>query len=157
MSRRRIISRPTIRRFSAWRRLAARSLRRSAGRVDLALGDSEFNRQELETLGFNPTGVFPIAVDTARITQRVERPSVDAIADDRLVNFLFVGRIAPNKKIEDHIKLAEVYKRYIDAYYRFIFVGRCDVVPSYYATVRALDGRVPHAARSLRLHRSGAG
>jgi hypothetical protein len=25
-----------------------------------------------------------------------------------LVNFLFVGRIAPNKKIEDHIKLAEL-------------------------------------------------
>ena len=118
--------------------LGRQELATLAGRVDLALGDSEFNRQELETLGFNPTGVFPIAVDTARITQRVERPTVDAIADDRLVNFLFVGRIAPNKKIEDHIKLAEVYKRYIDAYYRFIFVGRCDVVPSYYATVRAL-------------------
>jgi L-malate glycosyltransferase len=60
------------------------------------------------------------------------------MADDRLVNFLFVGRIAPNKKIEDHIKLAEAYKRYVDAYYRFIFVGRCDVVPRYYATIRAL-------------------
>jgi glycosyltransferase involved in cell wall biosynthesis len=31
-----------------------------------------------------------------------------------------------------------VYKRYIDAYYRFIFVGRYDVVPRYYATIRAL-------------------
>ena len=41
------------------------------GRVDLALGDSEYNRQELEALGFAPTGVFPIAVDTARITQPV--------------------------------------------------------------------------------------
>jgi len=68
-------------------------------------------RRELETLGFDPTGVFPIAVDTARVTQQVERPSVEAMTDDRLVNFLFVGRIAPNKKIEDHIKLAEVYKR----------------------------------------------
>jgi len=54
------------------------------------------------------------------------------------VNFLFVGRIAPNKKIEDHIKLAEVYKRYVDAYYRFIFVGRFDVVPRYYSMIRAL-------------------
>jgi hypothetical protein len=34
-----------------------------AGRVDLALGDSEYNRQELERIGFRPTGVFPIAVD----------------------------------------------------------------------------------------------
>src|SRR5438552_1282827 len=108
------------------------------GRVDLALGDSEFNRKELDTLGFHRTGVFPIAVDTTRITQPVARPALAAMLDDGLVNFLFVGRIAPNKKIEDHIKLAEVYKRYVDAYYRFIFVGRYDVVPRYYATIRAL-------------------
>jgi glycosyltransferase involved in cell wall biosynthesis len=109
-----------------------------AGRVDLALGVSEFNRRELEALGFAPTGVFPIAVDTDRITRRVELPALEALLDDSLVNFLFVGRIAPNKMIEDHIKLAEAYKRYVDAAYRFIFVGRCDVVPRYYATIRAL-------------------
>jgi len=108
------------------------------GRVDLALGDSEYNRKELESLGFQPTGVFPIAVDTDRITQPVSRPALEAILDDGLVNFLFVGRIAPNKKIEDHIRLAEYYKRYVDAYYRFIFVGRFDVVPRYYAMIRAL-------------------
>jgi L-malate glycosyltransferase len=109
-----------------------------AERVDLALGDSEYNRRELESLGFGPTGVFPIAVDTARITRRAERPALDRLLDDELVNFLFVGRIAPNKKIEDLIKLAEVYKRYVDAYYRFIFVGRLDVVPRYYSMIRAL-------------------
>jgi len=109
-----------------------------AGRTDLALGDSEYNRAELESLGFDRTGVFPIAVDTARITRHSERPAIDRMLDDELVNFLFVGRIAPNKKIEDVIKLAEVYKRYVDAYYRFIFVGRFDVVPRYYAMIRAL-------------------
>jgi L-malate glycosyltransferase len=108
------------------------------GRVDLALGDSEYNRKELETLGFDRTGVFPIAVDTARVTQTVERPALEKILDDGLVNFLFVGRIAPNKKIEDHLRLAEEYKRYVDAYYRFIFVGRYDVVPRYYTAIRAL-------------------
>ena len=108
------------------------------GRVDLALGDSEYNRKELESLGFRPTGVFPIAVDTKRVTQHVSRPALEALLDDELVNFLFVGRIAPNKKIEDHIRLAEHYKRYVDAYYRFIFVGRFDVVPRYYAMIRAL-------------------
>ena len=109
-----------------------------AGRVDLALGDSDYNRRELDSLGFAPTGVFPIAVDTARITRHLERPALDRLLDDELVNFLFVGRIAPNKKIEDVIKLAEVYKRYVDAYYRFIFVGRFDVVPRYYSMIRAL-------------------
>jgi L-malate glycosyltransferase len=105
---------------------------------DLALGDSEYNRQELEDLGFANTGILPIAVNTDRLTKAPRHPVLDAILDDGLVNFLFVGRIAPNKKIEDHIRLAEQYKRYIDAYYRFIFVGRYDVVPQYYATIRAL-------------------
>ena len=118
--------------------LGRRELATLVGRVDVALGDSEYNRQELETLGFEPTGVFPIAVDTARVTQRAQRPALERMLDDGLVNFLFVGRIAPNKKIEDHIKLAEEYKRYVDAYYRFIFVGRYDVVPRYYSTIRAL-------------------
>lgn len=105
---------------------------------DLALGDSEYNRQELEDIGFGHTGVLPIAVDTGRLTNAPRHPVLEEILDDGLVNFLFVGRIAPNKKIEDHIRLAEQYKRYVDAYYRFIFVGRYDVVPQYYATIRAM-------------------
>jgi glycosyltransferase involved in cell wall biosynthesis len=68
----------------------------------------------------------------------VERPALERILDDDFVNFLFVGRIAPNKAIEDHIRLAEHYKRYIDSHYRFIFVGRYDAVPRYYSTIRAL-------------------
>jgi glycosyltransferase involved in cell wall biosynthesis len=126
---------PSLFRLAA---LGRRELATLVGRVDLALGDSDYNRRELEALGFAPTGVFPIAVDTGRVTQSPQRPALDSILDDGLVNFLFVGRIAPNKKIEDHIRLAEVYKRYVDAYYRFIFVGRFDVVPRYYAMIRAL-------------------
>jgi len=126
--------------------LGRQELATLVGQVDLALGDSEYNRQELDAVGFSRTGVFPIAVDTSRITNPVQRPALEEILDDGLVNFLFVGRIAPNKKIEDHIRLAEVYKRYIDAYYRFIFVGRYDVVPRYYAMIRGLmaDFRLLH-------------
>jgi glycosyltransferase involved in cell wall biosynthesis len=118
--------------------LARRDLRTLVGHVDLALGVSEFNRAELEALGFARTGVLPLAVDARRVTRRVHKPSIARLIDDELVNFLFVGRIAPNKKIEDHIYLAEHYKRYVDAYYRFVFVGRYDVVPRYYAMIRAL-------------------
>jgi glycosyltransferase involved in cell wall biosynthesis len=118
--------------------LGRQELRSLAGRVDLALGDSEFNRQELDALGFRPTGVMPIAVNTDRITRAPRRPPLEKILSDGLINFLFVGRIVPNKKIEDHIRLAEMYKRYVDSYYRFIFVGRYDGLPRYYAMVRAL-------------------
>jgi len=118
--------------------LGRRELATLAGRVDLALGDSDFNRQELEALGFERTGVLPIAVNTARITDAPPRPALERILGDGLINILFVGRIVPNKRIEDHIRLAETYKRNVDAYYRFIFVGRYDGLPRYYAQIRAL-------------------
>jgi L-malate glycosyltransferase len=126
---------PSLFRLAA---LGRRELQSLAGRVDLALGDSEFNRQELEALGFTRTGVLPIAVNIERITGAPRRPALEKILGDGLMNIVFVGRIVPNKKIEDHIRLAEVYKRYVDSFYRFIFVGRYDGVPTYYAQVRAL-------------------
>ncbi len=118
--------------------LGRRELQTLAGRVDLALGDSTFNAAELESLGFGRTGVMPIAVNLERLTHAPRRPALDRILSDGLINILFVGRIAPNKRIEDHIRLAELYKRYVDSYYRFIFVGRTDGVPAYYAQIRAL-------------------
>ena len=109
--------------------------------VDAAVGDSEFNRRELEAAGFYRTSVLPVAIDTARVTAPVTRPALEAVLDDGLMNFLFVGRIAPNKKIEDHIRLAAQYSRSVDAACRFIFVGRHDVVPRYYSAIRALIAR----------------
>jgi glycosyltransferase involved in cell wall biosynthesis len=118
--------------------LAQRDLATLVGRVDWACAVSEFNRRELDEMGFAPTTILTLAVDLGRIANAHPLPALEAVLDDEYVNFLFVGRIAPNKKIEDHIRLAEHYKRYIDAYYRFIFVGRFDAVPQYYATIRAL-------------------
>jgi glycosyltransferase involved in cell wall biosynthesis len=108
------------------------------GRVDLAIGVSEFNRRELESLGFSPTLVVPLAVDTARFATAPRCPALEAILLDEFVNILFVGRVAPNKRLEDHIRLAEHYKRYVDDGYRFVFVGRTDAVPRYYSAIRAL-------------------
>ena len=90
-------------------------------------------------MGFSHTGILPLAVDTSRVTNPVRLPALEKLltADDQL-NFLFVGRIAPNKKIEDHLRLAEFYKRYVDEYYRFIFVGKHEAVPQYYSAIRAM-------------------
>lgn len=129
---------PEIFRIAA---LGRKELGTLAGRTDVALGDSEYNRRELETLGFERTGVFPIAIDTGRITEAPPHPALERLLRADYTNFLFVGRIVPNKKIEDIILLAEHFKRYVDAEYRFIFVGRADGVPRYYAAVRALIER----------------
>ena len=118
--------------------MGRRELASLAGRTDLALGDSEFNRRELEALGFGQTAVFPVAVDVGRIVDAPRTPALEKWLNDGLTNFLFVGRMVPNKKIEDIIRLAEHYKRYVDAHYRFIFVGRDDGVPRYTHMLRAL-------------------
>ena len=108
------------------------------GRVDLALGVSDYNRQELAALGFDNTDVMPIVVEPRQSHIENENPALAKVLNDGLTNILFVGRVVPNKRLEDHLRLAEHYKRYVDADYRFIFVGRTDAVPRYYAMLRAL-------------------
>ena len=122
--------------------------------VDLALGDSEYNRRELDSLGFRKTGVFPVPVDTVRMRSCVRLPALEAVLDDGLDNVLFVGRIAPNKALEDHIRLAALYTRYVDDGARFLFVGRTDVVPRYYSAIRALVAH--YGLRSDRVIFTGA-
>ena len=122
--------------------LGREDLKTLVGHTDIALGDSEYNRQELEELGFTNTGVFPIAIDTERITSAPRRPALEKLLEDEdWPNFLFVGRIVPNKKIEDHIKLAEHYKRYVSEQYRFVFVGKTDATPKYYHAIQELIAR----------------
>lgn len=119
--------------------LGRQELRTLVGHVDLALGVSDYNRRELERLGFAPTAVVPLALDLDRLRSAPRRPALEAVlAEEGWSNFLFVGRVAPNKKIEDYIRLAEVYKRYVDEEYRFVFVGKHDAVPKYYAAVCGL-------------------
>ncbi len=121
--------------------LGRQELAALAGRVDLALGDSDYNRRELEALGFARTGVMPIAVDTQRITGAPRMPALESTLNDGLTNILFVGRMVPQKKIEDLLKLGEHYKRYVDTEYRFLFVGRTDGIPRYYAALREMATR----------------
>jgi glycosyltransferase involved in cell wall biosynthesis len=118
--------------------LGRQELESLVGRVDLAVGVSGYNRDELDDLGFDRTGVLPLMIDIDRLRNASPVPSIERTLQDGLTNILFVGRIAPNKKIEDHIRLAEHYKRYVDSYYRFIFVGRDDAVPRYANAIRAL-------------------
>lgn len=113
-------------------------LKSLAASTHLAAAASEYSRQELTALGFGVTDVAPILVDTERLTGAEPMPALERVLQDGLANILFVGRIAPNKKIDDILRMAEHYKRYVDSAYRFIFVGRTNAVPAYYTAVRAL-------------------
>jgi len=88
----------------------------------LALADSEFNRKELAALGFERSAVLPIVLDPERYdvrpVRRLERPYRDGH-----VNFLHVGRLVPNKRIEDVLKVFYFYRRRINPESRLFLVG----------------------------------
>ena len=107
--------------------------------VDLALADSEYNRQELLAAGFENTAVFPLFVDFSKYKRPINRFVYDLFRDDRL-NILFVGRIVPNKKIDELIKVVFYYKKYISPLVRLIVVGKTTSLPAYYQSlVRLAD------------------
>ena len=51
-------------------------------RVDLALGDSEFNRQELEAAGFASTAVLPVVPGFDHLEVRPDTRVIDAFDDE---------------------------------------------------------------------------
>src|SRR3954469_1521251 len=65
--------------------LGRRELATLVGKVDLALGVSEYNRRELEALGFLPTAVLPLTVDLTRLTGAAPRPALEKALDDDFV------------------------------------------------------------------------
>jgi glycosyltransferase involved in cell wall biosynthesis len=93
------------------------------GHVDLGLADSEFNRQELEALGFARTGVLPIYLDFRRYRE-APNPVLRRFLEDGRTNILFVGRVVPNKRHDDLIRLASYWKRFISPDVRLVLIGK---------------------------------
>jgi glycosyltransferase involved in cell wall biosynthesis len=99
-----------------------RELHAFAPRTELALGDSEFNRRELEATGYRKTGVLPIVLDLDSYRRPASKLTTRMFDDGRR-NILFVGRVIPNKRLEDVIKVFAIYQRYIEPRSRLLLVG----------------------------------
>jgi glycosyltransferase involved in cell wall biosynthesis len=106
-------------------------------RVDLALGDSEYNRQELEGLGFPRTGVLPVVPDFSHLSAAADRRVAGAF-DDEWTNFLFVGRVIPNKRIENVVRIFHAYKTRFNPRSRLLLVGAYSGFETYLAMVQHL-------------------
>ena len=102
--------------------LGRRELQVFARRCDLALGDSAYNQHELDAAGFSWTAVLPVVPDFSHLTIP---PSavVTKQFDDGWTNILFVGRMVPNKKIEDVIRIFDVYHTRFNPKSRLLLVG----------------------------------
>jgi len=118
-----------------------RELAAYTGRCALALGDSEFNRQELEELGFPATGVLPVVPGFTHL----DGPSDDLVArqfDDEWTNLLFVGRVIPNKRIENVIRAYAAYKARHNHRSRLLVVGSYGGFERYLAMLQQLAARL---------------
>jgi glycosyltransferase involved in cell wall biosynthesis len=114
-----------------------RELRAYADRCDLALGDSEFNRQELEALGFLRTAVLPVIPELSHLDCTPDW-LVAQDFDDDWTNILFVGRIIANKKIENLIRYFHAYHTLINPRSRLLVVGAQSGFKRYLASLLQL-------------------
>jgi len=118
-----------------------RELGAYVGRCDLALGDSEFNRRELEDAGFPATGVLPVVPGFAHL----DGPANDLMArefDDAWTNVLFVGRVIPNKRIENVIRAFAAYKSRYNHRSRLLIVGSYGGFERYLTMLQHLVARL---------------
>jgi glycosyltransferase involved in cell wall biosynthesis len=114
-------------------------LRSYSNITDLALGDSEYNRLELQELRFENTGVLPILVDF----EKYNNPNHKLLEryEDDYINILFVGQISPQKRQEDVIK-AYYYYKCINPKSRLFLVGNYEVSERYYKQLQELIRRL---------------
>jgi glycosyltransferase involved in cell wall biosynthesis len=99
-----------------------RELRAYVDRCDLALGDSEFNRQDLEALGFPRTNVLPVVPGFSHLDEPPDG-FVASQFDDEWTNILFVGRVIANKRIDDLIRYFHAYHTRFNPRSRLLIVG----------------------------------
>lgn len=112
-------------------------IRLFADKVDLALGDSDFNRRELEDVGYPKTGVLPLLLNFSKFDKEDDSVTREIYSDGKFT-ILFVGRVIPNKKFEDTIKAFYFYKKYFNAKSRLILAGDFRGQERYYAALRNL-------------------
>ncbi|TAN22843.1 MAG: glycosyltransferase [Actinomycetota bacterium] len=107
--------------FEPWDQVAATGqiwaraqLSRLAPRTTLALPVSKYNQEELVELGYGKTAVVPILLDPAIFATGSDGRIDAMLRNNRLsgrTNFLFVGRLVPNKAQHNLIAALSAYNK----------------------------------------------
>ena len=106
-----------------------RELDQLAPVVELALPVSEYSAHELRAAGYRRVETVPLVVDYGAFDAAPDGEVLRRYGDGR-TNLLFVGRLSPNKKQEDLVRIFYHYKR-IDPRSRLLLVGSARQVPRY--------------------------
>jgi glycosyltransferase involved in cell wall biosynthesis len=111
------------------------------GSMDLCFCDSEFNRRDLMELGYGNIHVIPLLMEFSLLDVPPDTRVQDRYSDG-WKNILFVGRIAPNKKQEDVIRVFYYYKKFINSDSRLFLIGTPRQTPRYQAILEDLVQRL---------------
>lgn len=104
--------------------------------IDYGMVVSEFNKNDLKNMGYScPIDVAPILIQFDDYKKTPSAKVVNQYSDGR-TNVVFVGRMAPNKKIEDVISAFAVYKEKYDNTARLFLVGNYNEEDKYYKYLR---------------------
>jgi glycosyltransferase involved in cell wall biosynthesis len=79
--------------------------------VELAVGDSEFNRRELIDIGYRYTDVLPIFFRPGSLLDETPDKSILRRLNNKF-NLLCVGRICTNKKQAELVRIFDTYRRF---------------------------------------------
>lgn len=115
-------------------------LERLSDCFDISIAVSNYNAGELKALNFNNVKVFPLMIRLDDYAKPHSAAYYNLLKDERK-NIIFVGRITPNKKIEDLIKILFFYKKYLSPSVRLIIAGNPATLPKYFYAVRDLASR----------------
>lgn len=125
--------------FDVWHPALAGGLARGeaqlasmAGRAVLAVADSAFNASDCERVGYRRVEVAPVLVDLDQLAT-VDQAELDRLtATKRGTDWLFVGRLCPNKAQHDLIVAFAAFRRAIDPAARLFLIG--GATPTAYGT-----------------------
>lgn len=99
--------------------------------------DSVYNANELRAAGWADASVLPIVFDPCRYDIAPDRATLQRLNDNRR-NFLYVGRLAPNKCIEDILIVFQYLRRRWFSDARLWLIGSDEGLRRYRAYLDAL-------------------
>lgn len=129
------------------------------GRCAAVVAVSEFNATELRANGMDHVAVVPLLLNiSARARDRIDQSQPVVLT---------VGRLAPNKRVEDILKAFALYQRYRSPCARLVVVGPFHEFESYRRQLKSLSerlgvqrvlftGRVSHEERDAWYRRASA-
>ena len=115
--------------------IGRRQLKDLAAHAELGIADSEYNRRELEELGYKHTAVVPIIVDWSAFDVEPDPAVMRTLSEER-TSIITVGQLLPHKGIHDVITAFARYRQR-DRGARLYLVGSTAMSAQYIDQLRA--------------------